>query len=72
MDGRHDGACPWFKNEMGASLMGACREKAALLIVVADHGISGLRSPMGISSTTVVQAHVAVTEESRRLRGYSR
>ena len=46
MDGRHDGARPWFKNEMGASLMGACREKAALLIVVADHGISGLGSPM--------------------------
>ena len=45
-DGRHDGERPWFKNEMGEVVHGSVEKRRPLLIVVADHGISGLGSPM--------------------------
>lgn len=50
-----------LRTELGRGRSGARREKDVLLIVVADHGISGLGSPM--QDLVGPQSHVAVTEE---------
>ena len=67
-DGRHDGERPWFKNEMGEVVHGSVEKRRPLLIVVADHGKSGLGSPMRDLVVRSLQSHAcAVTEDSSRL-----
>ena len=63
-DGSHDGT-PWFKNEMGARCMGLSRKGLSMLIVVADHGISGTEIPDPRSRRTVPVACLLLRRHGR-------